>query len=225
MVYRWFKSSLSQPLSSQVKAWKKANRKMGWGISEEEFDRIFALPPLTDEDRQRGYTEEALFYGFGDNGQGHADPVLSGKRAWEYALKIRKRKTWQCEYIHFDDPAFIRLRPGAPPRPKGFYTAKIQTGQRFINLIVSQARKLLKGGTGCGPEGLQFLIITHTHFQTLMNEREHPFMAFADYDVAPYGCYDFFDAVQMFVSDGILGLGIGNIDRNYPFFGIPSIKW
>ena len=57
-----------------------------------------------------------------------------------------------------------------------------------------------------------------------MNGREHPFMAFADYDVAPYGYYDFFDAVQMFVSNGVLGLGIGNVDRNYPFFGIPTMK-
>ena len=48
-------------------------------------------------------------------------------------------------------------------------------------------------------------------------------MAFADYDVAPYGFNDFFDAMQMFCSDGILGLGIGNVDRNYPLFGIPTI--
>jgi len=59
---------------------------------------------------------------------------------------------------------------------------------------------------------------------TVGNEREHPFMAFADYDIALYGYYDFFDAVQMFVSNGVLGLGIGNVDRNYPFFGIPTMK-
>ena len=47
-------------------------------------------------------------------------------------------------------------------------------------------------------------------------------MAFADYDVAPYGFNDFFDAVQMFCSNETLGLGIGNVDYNYPLFGIPT---
>jgi len=84
---------------------------------------------------------------------------------------------------------------------------------------------MFRNYTGCAHEGLQFLIITHPHFQRLMDDRRHPFMAFADYDVAPYGYYDFFDAMQMFVSNGILGLGIGNVDRNYPFFGIPTIRF
>ena len=52
-----------------------------------------------------------------------------------------------------------------------------------------------------------------------------PFMAFADYDVAPHGVNDFCDALQMFCSQGILGLGIGNVDRNYPFFGIPTLRF
>ena len=58
----------------------------------------------------------------------------------------------------------------------------------------------------------------------LMNRRKIAFMAFADYDVAPYGFNDFFDAVQMFCSNNTLGLGIGNIDQNYPLFGIPTLK-
>ncbi|MBW1969993.1 MAG: hypothetical protein JRF45_15745 [Deltaproteobacteria bacterium] len=55
--------------------------------------------------------------------------------------------------------------------------------------------------------------------------RKMPFMAFADYDVAPHGVNDFCDALQMFCSQGILGLGIGNVDRNYPFFGIPTLRF
>ncbi len=58
-----------------------------------------------------------------------------------------------------------------------------------------------------------------------MNERKIPLMALADYDVAPYGYNDFFDAAQMFCSEGILGLGIGNVDQNYPLFGIPTIRF
>jgi hypothetical protein len=117
------------------------------------------------------------------------------------------------------------LRPGAPARPKGFYFAKIQPGKRFQNMTVSQLRKNLKSAAGCGPEGFQFLFITHPYFADLMSERKIPFMALADYDVAPYGFNDFFDAPQIFCSNKILGLGIGNLDRNYPLFGIPTLRF
>lgn len=212
------------PLSKQIRAWHKANRKMAWGIRQEEFGQIDAPPPLTDNDRDQGYIGAALFYGFGDGGCGNSDPVLSGKVAWEYAQNRWWRKTWQCEYIDFNKPDHIRLRPDAPPRPKGFYYAKFQPGERYQYLTVSQLRKRLKNETGLGPEGVQLLTITHKHFQELMNERKIPLMALADYDVAPYGFNDFFDAAQMFCSNEILGLGIGNVDQNYPLFGIPTIR-
>jgi hypothetical protein len=54
--------------------------------------------------------------------------------------------------------------------------------------------------------------------------RKIPLMVLADYDVAPYGFNDFFDALQIFCSLEVLGLGIGNVDRNYPLFGIPSLS-
>ena len=180
---------------------------------------------MTEVDRRQGYIGVVLSYGFGDDGAGHADPVLSGKVAWEYARKRWWRKTWQCEYIDFNKADHIRLRPEAPPRPKGFYYAKFQLGEKLQLLTVSQARKNFNSETGCGPEGVQFLTITHKHFQKLMNERKIPLMALADYDVAPYGFNDFFDAAQMFCSEGILGLGIGNVDQNYPLFGIPTIRF
>ena len=212
-------------LQEQIKAWRKANHKMGWNITPDEFDMPDALPKLTDEDRSKGFIGTALFYGFGDDGEGHAEPVLSGRLAWEYACKRRKGKTWQCEYVDFNKPEDIRLRPGASVRPKGFYLAKIQPGDRFMNLTVSQLRKILETNSGCGPEGFQFLAITHVHFAVLMTERKIPFMALADYDVAPYGFKDFYDAPQIFCSNHILGLGIGNVDRNYPLFGIPTLQF
>ena len=58
-----------------------------------------------------------------------------------------------------------------------------------------------------------------------MNRRETPFMAFADYDLTPHGFSDFYDALQMFCSNDTLGLGIGNVDRNYPLFGIPTLRF
>ena len=213
------------PTSKQIKAWRKANRKMAWGIREEEFHRLDVPPPLTEHDQNQGLSGVALFYGFGDDGFGNADPVLSGRLAWEYARKRKRRETWQCEYIDFDRSDDIRLRPGAPARPKGFYFAKLQPGKKYQTVSVSQARKCFDKETGCGPEGFQFLVITHPHFQRLMDDRKISFMAFADYDVAPYGFNDFFDAAQMFCSLGTLGLGIGHVERNYPSFGIPTLRF
>ncbi len=212
-------------IPDQIESWQTANRKMAWGIQEAEFDRIGTPPQLTDKDRRDGFVGVILSYGFGHDGHGNADAVLSGKLAWEYACKRRKMKTWQCENIHFDRSDHFRLRPKAPPRPKGYYFSKIQTGGRYQNLKVSQFLKRLEDDTGCGPEGIQLLTITHTHFTDMMNDRKMPFMAFADYDVAPHGVNDFCDALQMFCSQGILGLGIGNVDRNYPFFGIPTLRF
>lgn len=212
-------------VTRQIESWSKANEKMTWGIRQNEFGRIETPPQITDKDRHGGFGDVILSYGFGDDGHGNADSVFSGKVAWEYACKHRRGKTWQCEYIHFDRPDHLRLRPNAPPRPKGFYFSKIQTSERYQNLKVSQLLMRLDKDTCFGPEGIQFLTVTHTHFQNMMNERKIPFMAFGDYDVAPHGFSDFYDSLQMFCSQGILGLGIGNVDYNYPLFGIPTLRF
>ncbi len=214
------------PIDWQVKAWKKANRKMGWGIERREFQKIVVPPSLTEKDLQDGFRGIGLFYGFGEDGQGNSNPVLSGKLAWEYALRSWRVKTWQCEYIDFDKSDNIRLRPGAPPRPRGFYFAKFQPGAKYQFLTVSRLRKaFFDGQTGCGSEGIQLLAVTNTHLRKMMAEKKIPFMALADYDVAPYGFNDFFDAAQIFFSSGTLGLGIGNVDRNYPLFGVPTLRF
>jgi hypothetical protein len=212
------------PLEDQIDAWRRAGEKMRWRLTEEEFAHIAAPLPLTEEEKTEGLEGSALFYGFGEDAEGHADPVLSGKAAWDYALKTRKKKTiWQSPYIAFDRPDAFRLRPGAPRRPKGFYVAKVRAeGVRAISVV--QALKGFRGVTGWGPEGFQFLCVTHPHFADLMTERKIPFMALADYEVAPYGFNDFIDAPQLFSSNGILGLGIGNIDRHYPGFAVPAIE-
>ena len=38
------------------------------------------------------------------------------------------------------------------------------------------------------------------------------------------GVNDFFDAPQIFCADNRLGLGIGNVEHNYPLFGIPTLR-
>jgi hypothetical protein len=214
----------SVSIAEQIGAWRKANRKMGWGIEKDAFERIDMPTSLTEQDRMEGFTGVGLFYGFGSNGTADADPVLSGKLAWEYAKKRRRGKIWQCEYIDFDRTDDIRLRPGAPPRPKGFYYAKFQPGEKYRHITIAQLRRQFKGETGCAHEGLQLLSVTHPYFLRLMNERKIPLMALADYDVAPYGFNDFFDAAQVFCSLDVFGLGIGNVDRNYPLFGVATLK-
>jgi hypothetical protein len=130
---------------------------------------------------------------------------------------------WQSPYIDFSRPDAFRLRPSAPARPKGFYLAKIRTRTLPQTISVARALKSFHGATGWGPEGFQFLCVTHPHFADLMSDRKVPFMALADYEVAPYGFNDFIDAPQLFSSNGILGLGIGNLDRHYAGFGIPTL--
>lgn len=186
---------------------------------------ISAPPCLTDTDIRDGFTGVILSYGFGNDGQGNADAALSGKLAWDFAVKRRRPKTWQCEYIAFDHSEHFCLCPTAPIRPKGFYFSKFRRGERFQKSTVTGFRKRLASeDTGCGPEGFQLLTITHPHFASLMNSRQMIFMTFADYDVAPYGYGDFFDAPQMFCSNDTLGLGIGHVDRVYPLFGIPTLR-
>ncbi|MFI5294319.1 MAG: hypothetical protein ACHQ0Y_04770 [Thermodesulfovibrionales bacterium] len=218
-----FTDRVMLPIEEQIKAWRGANKEMKWHIGEKEFNGIGAPPSLTNSDLEQGFVGVALFYGVGDDGSGHADSVLSGKIAWDCALKRLKNKVWQSPHINFDKPDYFRLRPGAPPRPQGFYFGKIQTGERFQRMTVSQVRTYFNSVTGCGLEGLQFLCITHTHIPDMMSERKLPFMILADYDFAPYGHDDFFDTLQIFSSNRILGLGIGNVDQNYPGFSIPTI--
>jgi hypothetical protein len=211
------------PIDEQVKAWKRAKKKMSWSIKNEEFTSIGEPPPLTKDDVDSGFAGIALFFGFGDDGTGHADCVLSGKKAWEYALRRLKRRTWQSPHMDFERLDIIRLRPGSPRRPQGFYLAKINLGEQFTACSVSQMRKTFDSVTGFAHEGFQLLCITHEHLPDLMSERRIPFMALADYDIAPHGFNDFFDVPQLFSSNRILGLGIGNVDFNYQGFGIPTM--
>jgi len=214
-------------LDEQIAGWGKANQKMAWGIQDVEFAKITAAPPpmLTDDDRSCGFNGIAIFYGFGDDGLGNAALILSGKLAWEYAINYGENKTWQCGYIDFCKPKNIQLRSEAPARPKGFYYGKIHLGLNYQVMTVSEVRRQLKIDTGCGPEGLQLLFITHFHLADLMNKHQIPFLSLADYEVAPRGVNDFFDAPQIFCSDNRLGLGIGSVERNYPLFGIPTLRF
>jgi hypothetical protein len=49
-------------------------------------------------------------------------------------------------------------------------------------------------------------------------------MTLADYDVTLGGFNGFFNVPQIFCCNNRLGLGIGNMDHNYPPFGIPTLQ-
>ena len=61
-------SHVISAMNKQIKAWRRANRKMAWGIKKEEFDNIQSPPPLSEDDRSEGFIDVGLFYGFGDGG-------------------------------------------------------------------------------------------------------------------------------------------------------------
>jgi hypothetical protein len=211
---------------AQIRAWKRANRKMGWRIPEEAFARIGEPLEITDQERGDGFVGPALFYGFGDDGQGHADAVLSGKLAWEYAVRSRKWRggTWTCGYVKFDDSQFMRLREGTRPRPPGFYFSKVQLGGKYHRMSVERVRKQLGDEVGFGPEGIQFLAITHPHYIKMMDGGDIPFIFLPDYDVAPHGFGDFFDAPFLLATGNRLGLGVGNVSRPYPKYGSGTFR-
>lgn len=228
-MFHFFKKKYNEhnpilPVKDQIKAWRKASRKMKWGVSREEFKAITPPPKLSERDIKQGYSGSVLCYGFNEKEKGISDSVLSGKLAWEYARRRRSGRTWQCEYADFERPDDIRLRPGAPVRPLGFYWVIIHFGQEFRRMTISQFRKTIESATGCGPEGFQLLCVTHPHIAELMNERKMSFMALADYDIAPHGFNDFYESPQLFCSQDTLGLGVGNVDGPYPLFGIPKIR-
>lgn len=164
----------------QIEAWREANTRGGFGISDEEFDHI---PESTyfdyNHELQNGYVGYCLFYGFGGDGE-HSDMMLSGKVAWEYlASRIPARK-WHR--LDFDDPKKFRPRDGAHSRPKGFYWKKVHLGHYYIAQDRDEFHNLKPvSDWGMGPEGLQFLAVTHPHYVDCLRNKEFPFLMLGDY--------------------------------------------
>ena len=73
--------TLILPVQEQIKAWHRANRKMSWKIPKAAFDMIEPPPQLTSEDKEDGFIGAVLSYGFGDDGRGNSDSVLSAQKA------------------------------------------------------------------------------------------------------------------------------------------------
>ena len=77
-------------LPEQIKAWQKANRKMGWNIPQEEFNEQEKSTVFAYDGLPGGFIGTALFYGFGDDGSGNSDAVLlpyGSRKAEQYHHK------------------------------------------------------------------------------------------------------------------------------------------
>ncbi|HEY5600137.1 MAG TPA: hypothetical protein VIK48_05545, partial [Candidatus Manganitrophaceae bacterium] len=193
-------------------------------IPQEAFKQIEPkLKELNEKSR--------LFYGFGDNGQGQADPFLTGHIFVTYLTG--KYSHEKSRYVDFyptpPDPARfdfyrpkIKMRDGAAPRPKGFYIKELLpkdleegVGATHRQLSPADVRKL--SPWGWGPEGFEFLAVEEAYTLLLM-EGKAPIFVLGDYAVSPYGEPDFSSTILLGTSRGRLEIGVTNSRDNIPKF-------
>lgn len=186
----------------QLQKWRELN---DWikkqfskdAIPEEAFKEI--------EPKLKGLTSKSrLFYGFGDNGQGQADPFLTGHLFATYLTG--KHHLDKSRFVDFyptpPDPSRfdfyrpkIKMRDGAAARPKGFYIKELLPkdyeeglGSTYKDQSPNDIRK--HSTWGIGPEGFEFLAIEEAYLP-LLEEKKVPVYVLGDYTVSPYGEGDF----------------------------------
>ena len=67
------------------------------------------LLPLTDHDRRQGFIGSALFYGFGEDGQGNSDAVLSGQLPCSSAAGRKLRTIFPKKFMYFKIDARFQI--------------------------------------------------------------------------------------------------------------------
>ncbi|WDT80597.1 MAG: hypothetical protein MPW14_02030 [Candidatus Manganitrophus sp.] len=151
-----------------------------WRELNDFIKKQFAKDAIPDEafkaiePKLKGLTSKSrLFYGFGDNGQGQADPFLTGHIFATYLTgKYHLDKSRFVDFypsppdpLRFDfyRPK-IKMRDGAAPRPKGFYIKELLPkdyeeglGASYKDQSPNDIRKM--SPWGIGPEGFEFLAV------------------------------------------------------------------
>ena len=173
---------------------------------------------------------DCLFYGFGDDGQGNADPFLTGHIFVTY---LQKYPTQKWRFVDFypppPDPARfdfyrpkIKMRDQAATRPKGFYIKTLLEndyeggiGTQHKALSPADVRKL--SPWGWGPEGFEFMALNEGYVK-LMLAGKVPQFVLGDYAVSPYGTTDFYSTFLIGACRGKLELGVTNARDNVPKF-------
>lgn len=182
-----------------------------WRELNDFIKKQFAKDAIPDEafkaiePKLKGLTSQSrLFYGFGDNGQGQADPFLTGHLFATYlAGKYHLDKSRFVDFypsppdpLRFDfyRPK-IKMRDGAAPRPKGFYIKELLPkdyeeglGATYKEQSPNDIRKM--SPWGMGPEGFEFLAVEAAYYP-LLSEKKVPVYVLGDYSVSPYGESDF----------------------------------
>jgi hypothetical protein len=188
-------------------------------ISEQSFkdaEQKLALEGLSSQSR--------LFFGFGDDGNGNADPFLSGHLFVTYLVQKHPSEKWR--FIDFypappDPMRFdfyrpkIKMRDGAATRPKGFYLKEILEkdylngiGTEHKNISPADVRKL--SPWGWGHEGFQFLALEDAYVALILAKKVSAFVL-SDYSVSPYGAADFSSTMLVGHSRGKLEMGVTNV--------------
>lgn len=182
-----------------------------WRELNDFIKKQFAKDAIPDdafkaiEPKLKGLTSKSrLFYGFGDNGQGQADPFLTGHIFATYLTgKYHLDKSRFVDFypsppdpLRFDfyRPK-IKMRDGAAPRPKGFYIKELLPkdyeeglGATYKDQSPNDIRKM--SPWGIGPEGFEFLAVEEAYYP-LLSEKKVPVYVLGDYSVSPYGESDF----------------------------------
>jgi len=213
-------------VQDQLKQWREVN---AWiqkhfaanAIPEAAFSEIAG--------RLTGVNEKArLFYGFGDDGQGGADPLHTGHIFVTYLTQ--RHAPERSRFVDFYPPPpapavfdfyrpIIKMREGAANRPQGFYIKELLAkdleagiGAAYKHLSPADVRKL--SPWGWGPEGFQFLAIEEAYVPLLVDGKV-PIFVLGDYSVSPYGT-DYSSTILLGTARGRLEIGTTNTRDNIP---------
>ena len=211
----------------QLEKWKTLNEWLKKEFPKEVIpDALFQA----EEGRLSGLsTKDRLFFGFGDDGTGNADPIVSGHLFVTYLAKHYPHE--QSRFVDFypapPNPVsfdfyrpIIKLREGAAARPKGFYTKSLLEkdytdgiGAEHKALSPADVRK--RSPWGWCFEGFQFLAIEEAYTKLLLDQKVATFVL-GDYAVSPYGTTDFSSTILLGHFRGKLEIGVTNTRDNIP---------
>ena len=222
------KVAFSNP-KDQVKKWRELNDWIKKSFAKEAIpDKAFG-----EIEKKVGGSgpQSRIFYGFGNDGKGNADPFLTGHIFVTYLME--KFPNEKSRFIDFypspPDPSRFdyyrpktKMREGAAARPQGFYVKDLLPkdleegiASSFKGHSPSDVRKL--SPWGWGPEGFEFLAI-EPEYVKLLHEKKVPYFVLADYAISPYGEGDFFSTIFLGSDRGRLEFGVTNAKDNIAKF-------
>lgn len=156
------------------------------------------------------------------------DVVLTAELTWEYICSY-------CEPILGASPIrfeadYMQLPGSEPARPEGFYTMKLPSedrdavGKKFQGKSLDEVRRKLGNDWGMGPEGLQFVGITHKDYPGMMDGCKFPFICLPALEISR-GPGDEFDNVLLIdVIEGKLRLTTHHEDYGDLHYGSGSLQ-